>query len=131
MNDTGIVLTGDGDKRVDVGSGTLIAGANAEGAFFKRDSESKGAADWRLSDCTSRTSATGMSHYAIGGERNRYIATGSTFEGGRLEASAHAFEGGHMLHTANVEKGVDRSGLPEESGNIQHRNGNLIIGAAR
>lgn len=127
MENTGMVIEGIGNKRINIGSGAMVTGANAEKAFFKRESGNKGAADWRFSEYMSQAADESMSHYSIGGAENTYIATGATFENGRLEAAEGAFQGGYMLHTSNVEVKVDRSALPIESETISCRQGNIII----
>ena len=169
LRNTGFRFLGEGELRVDVGSGAQVSGSNGEKAFFRRSgaldgrsgtgsgagtgaSTSEGTAgdrpvltaatSWRFDGMTSRASDPAMAHYAIGGRgvsgsyeglgdtgvTNEYIATGSTFEGGRFEIADGAFgEGSLMLHASNVERGVDRSELPAESAAVRHVQGNLIL----
>lgn len=128
MENTGIVLAGEGDRRVEVGPGTSVGGSHAGGAFFRREDGRSGDTEWRFTGCSSRTADPAMCHYAIGGKRDVYMALGCMFTGGRLAVSPHAFtEGGGMLHQGNIETDVDRGGLPAEEAGIRHKEGNMMM----
>ncbi len=126
MENTGVLLSGDRDQRIEIRSGARITGSNRCKAFFATDKKA-GRTEWRFSDIVSRAEDADMSHFCLEAGHGVYTASGSTFESGRFRMAKNYFQGGYMLHSGNVERGVDRGGLPAESASVQHRQGNMII----
>jgi len=126
MEHTGLVICGAEDQRVEVGSGARIGGTNRAMSFFGAEKE-HGRVEWRLSDIVSRAGDTETAHFSLTSGSGEYTAGGSVFEGGRFAAAKEYFEGGYMLHQGNVERGVDRSGLPGENAAVRHVQGNVIL----
>ncbi|MWV46989.1 peptidase C14 [Paenibacillus sp. HJL G12] len=126
MKNTGILLCGSGDQRVEIRSGARISGTNHAKSFFATEKEC-GRAEWRLSDMVSQAADAETAHFSLTSGYGEFTASGSTFEGGKYAVSGDYFGGGYMLHHGNVERTVDRSGLPQESASVRHEQGNLIL----
>lgn len=129
ISNVSVKLTGEGDRRIEIGAGAVLSGGSAGEAILKRECESgeSGVTDWNLSGYTSRISEKSVAHFELGGGRNRYRASGVLFQGGKLACPENAFEhDGFMMHAGNVEQAVLRHEMPAESGRIKHTD-NLIM----
>lgn len=121
---TGVLLAGTSDQALEVTGGTRATGAPASGVVFGRAADG-GTLSWSFDGYTG-VAGDDVAHVVLTGGTNHYRATGSTFEGGRLELADAAFgPGSSLLHTANVERGVTRTALPA-TGDRVLSDGNLV-----
>ncbi|MEV0587839.1 hypothetical protein [Nonomuraea sp. NPDC050310] len=114
VNGLGLRAAGKADQRVRLDGGTEVG---AEGALLSR-ADATGLVSWELNGYRGRTSG---SQALLESGRNRWLATGSQFAGGKL--TIKAFE--VVQHTANVEEGVTRE-LPADGPKVL-TSGNLVI----
>ncbi|GAA2879691.1 hypothetical protein GCM10010517_42110 [Streptosporangium fragile] len=120
---TGLRLAGKADQRIRLEGGTELSGA---GALLSR-ADATGAVTWELAGHRSVASGADAVHVLLESGRNRYLATGSLFTGGKLTLKAAAFgDGSYLKHTGNVEEGVTRTDLPEDGPRVQ-TTGNLVV----
>ncbi|GIP29792.1 hypothetical protein J23TS9_49220 [Paenibacillus sp. J23TS9] len=126
MENTGISLCGALNQRVELRSGARFRGTNRVKCFFTTEKES-GHVEWRLSDIVSQAADAETSHFRLTTGHGEYTSSGSTFEGGCFIVTEDYFRDGYMLHHGNVERAVNRSGLPAENDSVKHRLGNLFL----
>ncbi|NEE01401.1 peptidase C14 [Phytoactinopolyspora halotolerans] len=126
LRDTGVRVAGTGDADVRVGGGCTITGSNSAGAFFSRESAG-GVLALDLSGVTSTAGDADMAHVDLDAGTNRYSCVSATFTDGRLRLAPDAFgDDSYLLHTQNVERGVDRVAMPDEGERVQH-GANLVL----
>lgn len=126
MENIGLMLCGTENQRVEVFSGARICGTNRSKSFFAIDKEA-GRVEWMFSGMVSEAGDRDTLHFSLNSGHGEYTASGCVFEGGGFEVADDYFEGGYMLHQGNVERAVDRSGLPAENAAVRHLQGNLIL----
>lgn len=103
-----LALTGAAEQRLEI-AGTTVTGE--KGAAISRKGDAR--VDVSVTDSMLRGDRT---HVQLTGGVNHYRAVGSHFEGGSLELKPEAFgKGSTLVHSSNVELGVKRTAMPEES----------------
>lgn len=122
---TGIVMAAAADQELVVTGGTHASGGPASGVVLARGSGS-GVVTWSLDGYRGEAGSADVAHVLVGSGTNHYRATGCTFVGGRLDLAPGGFGAGStLLHTANVERGVERTALPVTGDGVL-TDGNLV-----
>ncbi len=104
-----LVAAGAAGQSIDV-VGTTVS--DAEGAAISRKGEAR--LDLALADSAFR--GKDSVHIQLGRGTNHLRAVGNRFEGGSIELKSEAFgKGSTLVHSSNVEIGVKRAAMPEES----------------
>ncbi|WP_309127308.1 peptidase C14 [Microbacterium sp.] len=107
-----LVAAGGDGQQLDI-VGTEVAGVKGAAVSRKGD----GRRDVALVNSVF-AGADGV-HVQLDGGVNHYRAVGTRFEGGSIDLRPEAFgKGSTLLHSSNVEIGVDRTAMPEEADNI-------------
>ncbi|GAA4204184.1 hypothetical protein [Actinocatenispora rupis] len=124
LSNVGISLAGAKDQRLRIGGGATVSGTNTAKALLSRTGGDR-TVTWDLGDYAS-TAPDGTAHVSVDAGTNRYRAVGARFSGGRIALSDKGFgPGSYLLHTSNVEAGVDRS-VPADGKSVQ-TGGNLRV----
>jgi len=112
LRHVGIIAAAEDSQTVRLEAADLT-GTPAGNAFLGRENGTE-LVSWQLTGCTS-TAPDEVAHAAVTAGANRWIASHSTFEGGRLELAPAGFvtASSAVRHLGNLEDGVERVAFPD------------------
>ncbi|GAA1411800.1 peptidase C14 [Oerskovia paurometabola] len=126
VRNVAVVAAGTAEQTVRVGDGARLEGSPAGGTFLSRAKADK-PVTWNLDGARSVAASGDTGHVKLDTGINRWSAVGSTFTGGRLQLADGAFgAGSYLLHTGNVESGVQRVAIPADGPTVSTA-GTLIL----